>query len=92
MSIGDYNYNALPIHAPSGFGPACVSPFEFIAAAQMDKVDKPTALIPRQSFHAQHKLVREDKEEIKEEIKDDVLPLPEFLGLKTYLSLFYKPP
>lgn len=37
QTIGDYHYNPVPVLNPAGYGPAIVTPLEFIAAARMDK-------------------------------------------------------
>lgn len=106
LTIGDYNFNAVPIYKPQGFGPTAVSPLEFIAAAQIEAEDKNhPSVIPdkaesrragiqplgtthgvRSRFSAT--LVREDRLNAQE----DFLPLPQFLGMEKYLSLFHKPP
>ena len=105
MSIGDYNYNAVPIMKPSGFGPASVSPFEFIAAAKMDKTDViPTKAENRRPRAHPLDISLEDRSQMgkaspfvwddvdEEDGEEDFLPLPDFLGLKIYMNLFYKPP
>jgi len=35
-TIGDYNFNAIPIYQPAGLGPATVWPIEFYAALKLD--------------------------------------------------------
>ena len=86
LTISDYNYNAVPIYRSTGFGPACVSPFEFIAAAQIAATvtDADTQEGPQRALC----LTSDDDGESDIEC----LPLPEFLGMAAYMNLFYKPP
>jgi len=96
LTIGDYNFNAVPVYKPHGFGPASVSPLEFIAAKELvfpaKHSDEPGShasdTLGSEDLVSRRGLVREQVEGLGE----DFLPLPEFLGMASYLTLFYKPP
>ena len=99
LTISDYNYNAVPVYRPQ-IGPASVSPFEFIAAARMDKEDEDSfdiisdsqSLDLESALESSFENPREEEEDDDEEtMEEDFLPLPEFLGAAQYERLF-KPP
>jgi len=94
LTISNYNYNAVPVYRPH-LGPASVSPFEFIAAARMDKAEEDNTDVisdsPSVALESPLESPREDDGD-KETAEEDFLPLPEFLGAAAYMNLFYKPP
>ena len=91
LTISDYNYNAVPVYRPQ-IGPASVSPFEFIAAARMDKAEEDSFDIISDARSLDLESPREEEEDDDEEtVEEDFLPLPEFLGTAQYERLF-KPP
>jgi len=91
LTISDYNYNAVPVYRPQ-IGPASVSPFEFIAAARMDKAEEDNTDVISDSPSVALESPREEEEDDDEEtVEEDFLPLPEFLGTAQYERLF-KPP
>ena len=95
LTISDYNYNAVPVYRPQ-IGPASVSPFEFIAAARMDKAEEDNTDVisdsPSVALESALESPREEEEDDDEEtVEEDFLPLPEFLGTAQYERLF-KPP
>ena len=92
LTISDYNYNAVPVYRPQ-IGPASVSPFEFIAAARMDKAEEDNTDVISDSPSVALESPREEEEEDDDEetVEEDFLPLPEFLGTAQYERLF-KPP
>ena len=81
LTIGDYNYNAVPVYKPEGLGIATVWPMEFYAAMALEVEDKSAAstdVIPHAYSLAQQNtpdagpntLVRDDKTEDPED-KDE---------------------
>ena len=90
QTIGDYIYNPIPVLRPVGYGPAIVTPLEFIAAARMD-IDRDNALAvttPAVTAPA----LRTLSQDTTDTDADTFYPLPEFIGPKTYFNLFFKPP
>lgn len=97
LTIGDYNYNGVPVYRPSGFGPAPVSPLEFIAAAQIDKEQAETENLETEDKDwdaAPERALSAPPAFSSTQLESDIefLPLPEFLGMASYLKLFGKPP
>ena len=95
LTISDYYYNAVPVYRPQ-IGPASVTPFEFIAAARMDKAEEDNTDVisdsPSVALESALESPREEEEDDDEEtVEKDFLPLPEFLGTAQYERLF-KPP
>ena len=94
LTISDYNYNAVPVYRPQ-IGPASVSPFEFIAAARMDKAEEDNTDVisdsPSVALESALESPREEEHDDEETVEEDFLPLPEFLGTAQYERLF-KPP
>ena len=82
QTIGDYNYNAMPLYKPDGLGIATVWPMEFYAAMALELEDQNAAsndVIPHTCILAQQKtdpgpaglaLVRDDNSENPED-KDE---------------------
>ena len=94
LTISDYNYNAVPVYRPQ-IGPASVSPFEFIAAARMDKAeeDNTDVISDARSVDLESPKEQDGEDDDDEEtVEEDFLPLPEFLGAAAYMNCFINRP
>ena len=102
LTIGDYNYNAMPVYKPDGLGIATVWPMEFYAAMALEVEDQSATAKDVNSPAAGLALVRGDKTEDPEDtdewydIIDDMIDrdmnvLANFIGINTYRYVFENP-
>ena len=102
LTIGDYNYNAMPVYKPDGLGIATVWPMEFYAAMALEAEDQSAAAKDVNSPAAGLALARDDKTEDPEDkdewydIIDDMIDkdmnvLANFIGINTYRYVFENP-
>ena len=102
QTIGEYEYNAVPVYKPDGLGIVTVWPMEFYAAMALEVEDQSAGSNDVNSPAAGLALARDDKTEDPEDtdewydIIDDIIDkdmnvLANFIGINTYRYVFENP-